>query len=274
MSLQHILECLDTYGDIEKWENCNGMVATPGKFRELAAELRALTQGDVEGLAKVLYEARLNELAVQQCLTRKKSDTWENADDDERGQSIAQANAALAWFAGKGEREHDWYMDGMVLKDQDGEVCAVSPNPEARQRLESLLASRCQQSTTISEAELGEIEARCNAATPSWMFGTVGNCNLVAFDGDDAIGVGIIHRNENLVFAMHARTDIPKLIAALKGISGDRALVLKVCELQLDSAEQELDEMRCGQYAEEDLEREQKWVDDIRELANRLKGGV
>ena len=48
-------------------------------------------------LAKVLYEARLDELARQQGFaTNHPADKWEKAEDDERGQAIAQARAAIA----------------------------------------------------------------------------------------------------------------------------------------------------------------------------------
>ena len=69
----------------------------------------------------------------------------------------------------------------------------------------------------MTEDELRAVEARHERARDGiWQTGIAGQCNLVAFNGEDILGIGIVNGDWNREFIAHAHQDIPRLAAALR----------------------------------------------------------
>jgi hypothetical protein len=52
-----------------------------------------------------------------------------------------------------------------------------------------------------------------------WQAGIAGNCNLVAYNGEDIVGIGTVHSESRLKYIADLRNMVPEIIAALSARS-------------------------------------------------------
>ena len=73
----------------------------------------------------------------------------------------------------------------------------------------------------LDDKRLAEIEARCNAATPGPWKNVGGYCDVCASDREKEA-----NRQANAEFVVHARADVPDLLAEVKRLRAEMAVCL------------------------------------------------
>lgn len=95
-------------------------------------------------------------------------------------------------------------------------------------------------------SRIDEIRERVEKATPGpWVSGLSGHANVVTYDGDDVRPVGAVPGAANARFVIHAREDVPYLLAEVEMLRTEMSAVGAVCNENQAEVERLREALRC-----------------------------